>query len=202
MRTTKARTKSAKISAKRGRPRIQGVERRPNGRIIRRDDPPNKIALEARARMLQIPVEAANNPEAGTWLGVLHLNYRQWVKSGNPDLPQPEMSLPYEAFEALVYTQEAYNDYLKAIGAKGAYYEPITGSGDEEAHVRWTIRAKEKWKGITDAIREAQNTVYRASNLWAALDYVVLREMAMPHMIHDVKCLGNCLARYFERGRK
>lgn len=202
MRATKARTKSARISAKRGRPRVQGVEREPSGRISRKHEAPNKLALEARARRLQISIEAAKSQEAGTWLGVLHLTYRQWVKSGNPDLPQPEMSLPTEAYEALVFTQEAHNDYLKAIGAKGAYYEPITGSGDEEAHVRWTIRAKEKWKGITDAIHEAQNTVYRTSNLWAALDYVVLREMAMPHMIHDVKCLGNCLARHFEKGRK
>lgn len=151
--------------------------------------------------MLKIPVEAANNPEAGTWLGRLHMQYKAWRQHGTSDVPQPAMSLSTEAYEALQKAQEAHNDYLKAIGAPGAYYEPISGSGDEEAHIKWRKHAIERWTKIVDAIQEEYFEVYRTTDLGAALT-AVLQEQEAPHLINDIRCLGNCLARYFERGRK
>ena len=157
--------------------------------------------MEARARRMQISIEDAKSQEAGSWLGVLHLSYLSWSKREKcKDKPQPELSLPTGAYHALLFAQEAHNDYLKAIGAPGAYYEPSFGSSaDDEAHAAWCDHAKKKWASIQAAIHEAQMHD-RTSNLWAALDYVVLREMAMPHMMASVRSLGNCLSRHFQKG--
>lgn len=149
---------------------------------------------------MNISIADAQSQEAGSWLGILHLAYLAWDKSRKyNDVQQPSLSLPTGSYHALLSAQQAYNDYLKAISAPGAYYEPIFGAqGDEEAHANWCNHARKKWKTIQDAIHEAQEQD-RTSNLWAALDYVVLREMEAPHMIASVRSLGNCLSRHFQK---
>jgi len=198
-----ARTKAARISAKRGRKKVVNVEREPNGRISRSKEPPSKLALEARARMMQISIEAAKDQKAGTYLGLLHMAYLAWEKSRkskNPEALQPEQSLSTAQYHALLSAKEMHNDYLKAIGAPGAHYDPYFGDGgDPDAHARWCAKAKEKWEKVKATVREAQFED-RTSNLWAALDYCVIQEQSMPHMILSLKSLGNVLARSFQRG--
>lgn len=194
----KARSKAAKINAKRGRRRVEGVEREPNGRISRAKEPPSKLALEARARMLQISIEEAKDQKAGTYLGRLHMAYTRWEKSEKCKINgknQPEQSLSTAQYYALLSAKEARNDFLKAVGAPGAEYDQHLGSaGDDEAHEKWAIGAKKRWQSMQRAIYRAQEEE-RIRNLWAALDLCVFQEQYLPHMIAELRCLGNALVR-------
>lgn len=194
----KARTKAAKINAKRGRRRIEGVAREPNGRISRSKEPASKLALEARARMLQISIEEAKDQKAGTFLGRLHMAYLKWEKHEKCKIngkKQPEQSLSTAQYYALLSAKEAHNDYLIAIGAPGAEYEPHLGSGgEEESAEKWAVTAKKRWQSMQRAIYRAQEEE-RTRNLWAALDLCVFQEQYLPHMIADLRVLGNALSR-------
>lgn len=205
---TMARTRGAKLAVKRGRPRKEGVSREPSGRISRRDEAPARTALEARARMFGISQEDAMNQEAGTFMGRLHMAYVAWAKveKSKPDgKKQPEQSLSTAQYHALLSCQQAHNDFLCATGAPGAQYDRHLGSdGDPDAHARWCIAAKERWHGkdmkggIRGVIYQAQEQERRL-NLWAALDYCVFQEQYIPHMVPELRTLGNALARHFKR---
>lgn len=197
----KAKTKGQR---KRGRPPKQGVARTDSGRISRAKEPINKLALEARMRMHKISKEDAGSQEAGSPMGRMHMAYMKWrkeIKGGkNIDRPQPELSLSTAQYYGLLQYQELHNDYLKAIGAPGAHYDPYLGnSGDERAHEEWTRSVKERHAAARAAIQEAQN-YERSHNLWAALDLCVLREQDLPHMVGTLRTLGNVLAKHFRWG--
>lgn len=205
----KAATKAAKRRAKRGRPKVEGVAREPNGRISRSQEPASKLALEARARMFRISVEEAKDQQAGTFLGRLHMAYVRWEKSQKSKKsgePQPDESLSTGQYHALLSCQRAHNDFLKATGAPGAQYDPhIGGDGDPDAHAAWCANARDRWlgkdgrgglKGLIYAAQEQE----RALNLWAALDLCVIQEQHLPHMVPALRTLGNALARHFRRG--
>ena len=200
-------TKGAKLAAKRGRRRIEGVKREPNGRISRTEHPANQIGIEARARMFKISVEQARDQQAGTFLGRLHMAYIEWQKlekSKSDGKPQPEMSLTTGQYHALLSCKEAHNDFLKATGAPGAHYESVLGRADDpDAHGRWCKNARKRWMGdngkggIKGAIYQAQEHE-RALNLWAALDWCVIQEQYFPHMVPELRVLGNTLQRHFK----
>jgi len=198
----KARSAAAKRKSKRGRPLAINVEREPSGRISRTREAPNKMALEARARMLQITIDEAKNQQAGTFLGRLHMAYANWQKSekSNPvGKPQPAESLSTAQYHALLTAEEAHNDFLKAVGAPGAHYDGHRGtSGDDEAHAKWCYRAKVRWGSMRHAIHDAQG-VERQMNLWAALDLCVFQGQWHTHMIPALRVLGNTLARHHSR---
>src|SRR5690554_5630163 len=79
----KARTKAAKIQAKRGkpgRPRRKGAVREPNGRISRsgiRHEPADKTAIEARMRHMGLSRDQAQDQKAATYIGYLNLVGRE-----------------------------------------------------------------------------------------------------------------------------
>lgn len=204
----KAATRAVKLKRKRGRPKIEGVEREPNGRISRTKEAPSKLALEARARMFKISVEDAKDQQAGTFLGRLHMAYIGWEKREKykrEKAPQPEQSLSTRQYHALLSCKQAHNDFLCAVGAPGAQYDRHLGSdGNEETHAEWCRNAKERWigadqkGGIRQAIYEAQEQE-RQLNLWAALDLCVFQEQYLPHMVPTLRTLGNTLARHFRQ---
>jgi hypothetical protein len=74
-------TKSLNVKkrrAQRGRPRLEDIEREPNGRGQRGRNPrkhedPRKVVLEARQRIYGLPAEDAGQPLAGSALGRLRL---------------------------------------------------------------------------------------------------------------------------------
>jgi len=207
----KAATRAIKLKRKRGRPKIEGVAREPNGRVSRAYEPPSKLALEARARMFKISVEQAKDQQAGTFLGRLHMAYVEWEKSEKykkEKAPQPEQSLSTRQYHALISCKTAHNDFLCATGAPGAQYDYHLGSdGNPDAHAEWCKTAKERWLGgdpndmrggIRGAIYAAQEQE-RGLNLWAALDLCVFQEQHLPYMVPTLRTLGNALARHFKQ---
>lgn len=204
----KAKSAAAKLKAKRGRPRIEGVTREPNGRISRTHEPASKLALEARARMFRIPIEDAKDQQAGTFLGRLHMAFIRWEKfekSKSKGTLQPEQSVSTRQYHALLSCQQAHNDFLKATGAPGAEYEHHLGSdGDPDVHAKWARSAKERWlgkdgKGGIRGIIYAAQEQERALNLWAAFDLCVRQDHDLQHMVPAIRTLGNSLAQHFNR---
>lgn len=185
------------LKRKRGRPKVENVIREANGRISRREDPPSKLALEVRARMHRISLDEAMDQKAGDWLGRLHMAYEVWRKKDRvDDKPQPPQSISTSQYYALLSYQTLHNDHLKAVGAPGAYFEGIgTGTADEDATAKWARNVKARYGSARKAIQDRQN--HYPGNLWAALDYCVLQGQQMPHMVGDLRTLGNTLSNHF-----
>ncbi|MBB4077231.1 hypothetical protein GGR08_001559 [Bartonella fuyuanensis] len=69
-----------KKHAKRGRPRIKGCNREPNGRISRAKTPHesiNKLAIEMRAKRFGLTIEEAKNPLSGLYWAALFARRNQ-----------------------------------------------------------------------------------------------------------------------------
>lgn len=196
------RTKSQRVK-KVGRPKLKGVNRTPSGQISREKEPANKLALEVRARMTQLCIDRAKDQQAGTWLGRLHMAYQDWLKAKgkNPDAKRPEASISTAQYYGLLNIQAMHNDWLKATGNPGAFYEArgsVSTPVLDADRARWERKAKARWQALRDQIQAEQNG--SPGNLWAALDLCVLQEQAMPHMIGEIRVLGNIINRIDGRG--
>ncbi|WP_375610941.1 MULTISPECIES: hypothetical protein [unclassified Bartonella] len=109
-----------KKRTKRGRPRIKGCIREPNGRISRAKtphEPMDKLAIEMRAKRFGLTIEEAKNPLSGTYIGRLYL--------------QGEIN--QDQYDAAQKYLEVKNNYLCAKGLPNAIYDNFTPSSNEEA---------------------------------------------------------------------
>jgi len=185
----KARTKAAKLKAKRGRPMIEGVAREPSGRISRAA-PADVVALDARRRHLGLTKEQAKDQKAGSFIGYLNL-------IGHVD------GLSDHQYEAATNYNGLHNAYLRAIGAPGRVIDGDAGTPAPEvtnAYIDWVIDTKEVYADCRKAIQEAQDE-NRHANLWAALDLIIIQDQHLPHMIGDLRLLTNALVRFFRVAR-
>lgn len=185
--TTKARTKGQKKRGRRGRPRVEGVSREPNGRISRAKEPADVVALEARRRHLGLPKDKLRDQRAGSYIGYLNI-------LGNRDGLSDDQ---YEAAQNFLSLREAY---LRAIKAPGRVIDGDSGTSTEEiteAYEQWAKDTREAYESCRRAVQEAQNES-REENLWAALDLVIIRDQRLPHMVGATRILCNALARFFK----
>lgn len=186
----KARTKAAKLKAKRGRPKMEGVAREPNGRISRSGighGPADVVALDARMRHTGLPADKARDQKAATFIGYLNLI-------------GPRDGLSDDQYEGATSFLSLRNGYLRAIKAPNAMVDNQVsgGAGDEisDAYAEWVANTKERYHECRKAIQEAQNE-NRHANLWAALDLIIIQDQAVHHMIGDLRVVCNSLARFF-----
>lgn len=181
-----ARTKSAKLQAKRGRGRPKkNVDRRePNGRASRSRDP-RITALEARMKIFGITREQAMDQKAATNLGRLAM-------MGRAD------GLSQDQYEAALRYLDLRNDYSKSILSPGAHFDSngAVDSSDPDAYADWCNRVKTSYENAREAIQEAQNE-HRTENLWAALQYVIVEDQMMQHLLGSARLVCNVLHRHF-----
>ncbi|MBZ9807679.1 hypothetical protein [Mesorhizobium sp. ESP-6-2] len=187
----KAATKAAKLRAKRerGRPRAEGP-REPSGRVSRSgidSEAPDKTAISVRVRMMGITEDQAKDQKAGSFIGYLNMI---GPRDGLSD-DQYEGALEYLRFRERL---------LRAIKSPAAIYDPeARGSGDgeiSEAYEKWCKSTVQEWTALKQAIQGEQN--YCRGNLWAALQYVVIEDKPMHHMIGETRLLCNVFARHFK----
>ncbi|GAA5108751.1 hypothetical protein [Bartonella jaculi] len=174
-----------KKRAKRGRPRINRCVREPNGRISRAKtphEPMDKLAIEMRAKRFCLTIEDAKNPLAGTYVGRLCL---QGV-------------LTQDQYDAAQKYIEVKNNYLCAKGLPNAVYDDFTPSSNEEAQKRWIERATHCYEETKEAIKEAQH-LYRQYNLYAAIQYLVIENKTLPHLVNSLRVALNALHKHFSR---
>lgn len=185
----KARTKAERLRRKKGRKKIEGVAREPNGRISRSGidhGPADIVALEARQRHLGLTREQAKDQKAGTYIGYLNILGR---RDGLSD----------DQYDAAVEFQSLYLAYQRAIQSPGRLLDGEAGIASSEvtdAYEEWVKRTRKAYQECRDAIQEAQFE-HRHCNLWAALDLCVIQGHHMPHMLGDLRILCNALARHF-----
>lgn len=143
-----------------------------------------KTALAARAKHLQLSIEQAKDPLNLTWIGRL----RGYGVDGN--------GLSNDQYNAAQSFLKIMNDYKKSILSPDAFYEEIETSGDPEAHARFCQHAKEKYNAALKAVQEAQFED-KTENLYAALEYVVVRDYELPHLLYATRIVLNVLHRHF-----
>ena len=177
--------------------------REPNGRLSRAKKPTgdkpvqeaaDKSPLELRAKVFGLSQAEAKDQKAGSFIGRLRLARQRNERS-------PE-GISEDQYEAGLRYLELRNLFHKQIGAEQAIYERGTFSGvmatEEDRAARWaTIRMK--WLQATDAIQQSQNAT--RGNLFAALDYCVIRDESHTHMIGDLRQALNALHGYFAKGK-
>ncbi|WP_375631771.1 MULTISPECIES: hypothetical protein [unclassified Bartonella] len=174
-----------KKRAKRGRPRIKGCIREPNGRISRAKtphEPMDKLAIEMRAKRFGLTIEEAKSPLSGTYIGRLYLQ-------GEINQDQYDDAQKY---------LEVKNNYLCAKGLPNAIYDNFTPSSNEEAQKRWIERATHCYEETKEIIKETQH-LYRQYNLYAALQYLVIEDQSLTHLVNSLRIVLNALHKHFSR---
>lgn len=191
------------ILGRRG-PKKQDGAREPNGQLSRREEEVSKRisaqikdlereerdmmapAVDARTRVWGIPISAAVQPMAATYVGRLCLQ---------KDINRTQ----YDA--AMLYAEQA-RDYRIAMRAPP---EPDAvnlnrtqgGSGDYE-NVKRTQRAYSEYelamKALVTANMEPSN---RGCNLIGALDATVIRDVTLDHLKNDMRAALNVLVRHY-----
>ncbi|WP_254473243.1 hypothetical protein [Bartonella sp. B1098] len=172
-----------KANKKRGRPKITGQTREANGRISRAKEPReaiDKLAIEMRAKRFGLSLHEAKNPLAGSYIGRLCL---QGV-------------LTQEQYDTAQQYLQIRNNYLCAKGFPSAIYDEMPSSSDEAARDKWVKFATEQFLNTQEAIKEAQH-LYRQYNIYAALQYLVIEDQELPHLVSSLKIALNVLQKHF-----
>ncbi|USP02843.1 hypothetical protein [Bartonella taylorii] len=150
-----------------------------------RQDPVNQLAIEMRAKRFGLTIEEAKNPLAGTYVGRLCL---QGV-------------LTQDQYDAAQKYLEVKNDYLCAKGLPSAVYDEIPSSSDDKAREKWVEFATEQFSNMQEVIKETQH-LYRQYNLYAAIQYIVIEDQTLPHLVNSLRVALNALHKYFDRKTK
>jgi|GEM_PF-564421 len=178
--------KAGEKRARRGRPRLDGKLREPNGRISRALNPPALLALQARAFHSGLSLEQAKDPRAETYLGRLAI-------FGRSD------GLSKDQYEAGQKFLQLRNDYRRSMLSPGAYYEATgmrLGEDNMAEYEAWAARVKKRYAQMLKAVQEAQIDNGR-ENLYAALQYVIIDGLELPYLLGAVRLVLNVLHRYF-----
>ncbi len=182
--------KFMKIRKKRGRPRITGKLREPNGRISRAQKPHTpspQQTIEMRAKHFGLTIEEAKNPLVGTYIGRLCLlGYKQEISS-----------ISKEQYDTAQRYLQIRNDYLCAKGLPNGYYDDFTHASDEKAQKQWIQKATDRYENMKEVIKETQH-LYRQHDFHAALQYLVVEDQPLPYLVCSLRIILNALHKYFE----
>lgn len=177
-----------KLKKRRGRPRIEGRLREPNGRLSRAQNPAALLAIQARAFHTGLSLEQAKDPRAATYLGRLAIFGRGDGLSADQ----------YEAAQSFLALR---NDYRRSLLSPGAYYEATgirLGEDNMAEYAAWVKRVKKRYAQALKAIQEAQLDNGH-ENIYAALQYVIIDGQELPYMLGAVRLALNALHRHFSR---
>lgn len=184
---TKAKSKNQKRRFnKRGRPRIEGRLREPNGRISRAKEPAQKVALEARARHYGLTPAQALDQRAQSQIG------RLAMLGASDGLSRDQ----YEAGERFL---EIRNDYRKSLLSPGAFYDEAGPQYDyinPEGYDDWALSTARRYSAALKAIQDAQRDNPQ-ENLYDALQSIVIDDLEKPYLIGSLRLALNTLHRHF-----
>ncbi|WP_083868466.1 hypothetical protein [Bartonella queenslandensis] len=186
---TKACSKAAKLRAKRKKRRIKLEDnRRQQGeQSSRAKGSSDKIALEARARLMGLSLEQARDPRSATNLGrLVLLNEKEPGKGITPD-----------QYDAIVKYLHVVNEYKQALLSPGAEWEKgVILLNDNGGYEKWYQRAVQRYDDVNKALVEGQRDNPHA-NFEIIIKHVILRDIAMSHYMVDLRLLCDILYRHF-----
>lgn len=172
---------------RRGRKRKPGVPRTPSGQISRAQRAQIDEAAEARAvriRMFGLSEVDARDQKAATYIGRLCL-------AGRKNTTDSITETQYEAAQRYL---NAYIAFQRAVGSPDSLREGRGGGTtiEDDAYNHRCQAAVALWERLQACIYREQE-IHRHANMWAALDYLVLRDQAFPHMLGDLRLALNAV---------
>ncbi len=183
--------KFMKIGKKRGRPKITGKLREPNGRISRAKGLRKSAlqsAIEMRAKHFGLSLNEAKNPLVGSYIGRLCLLGYKEDSSG----------ISREQYDTAQQYLQIRNDYLCAKGLPNGYYDGFKHSAsDEKAKKQWIERVTQHYEEMQEAIKEAQY-LHRQHNFHAALQYLVIEDQPLPTLVGSLRIILDALYKHFD----
>ena len=141
--------------------------------------------IAARHRLHGVPFLTARDQLAGSVIGRLVM--------------ARELA-PAQGDAAIKYAEDVDN-YRQAMGAQRQpaaidlnRIAGATAAGPD--HVAFVIRAKRRYLAMTRAVQEVSNQ-HRGANLFAALDYFIIRDEFHAHMLGDLRLGLNALTHHY-----
>ena len=171
-----------------GRKRNINVKRTPSGRASRAGAvPANMEAILLRMKMFGLSEKDARDQKAATFIGRMNLTDKKALIS----------IAQYDA--AIAYLQLG-DRYMRAISAPDASKQSggATAGMSSDDHAAWCQNAKAKYDAAQAAVMLEQGLhENRGANMFAALDYIVVRDEQHWHMVGDCRLALNALAHHF-----
>lgn len=171
-----------------GRKRNVNVKRTPSGRASRAGAvPANMEAILLRMKMFGLSEKDARDQKAATFVGRMNLMDKKALIS----------DAQYDAAQTYL---ELRNKYMRAISAPDASKQSggATAGMTSEEHTSWCQSQRAKYDAAIEAVRAEQGLhENRGANMYAALDYIVVRDEQHWHMVGDVRLALNALAHHF-----
>ncbi len=90
------------------------------------------------------------------------------------------------------------NNYLCAKGLPNAIYDEMPTTSDNGAREKWVQKATQRLLAVKDVVQEAQ-CLHRQYNLHAALQYLVIEDQSLPHLVLSLRIALNALYKHFSR---
>lgn len=146
-----------------------------------------RVAREARERIFGVKEEASGTELAGTVCGRLLLS----------------QEISRQQMDAAVAFAATYAAYQRAIDSprppKAVEIGAPTGRGAlMDVTPEQAKRAAQQWEAAKSVIRDANcEPANRGSQLYAACDYLVLRDEFHEHMVGDLRIALNALSRHY-----
>ena len=174
--------------AKTGRPRKSNVKRTKSGRASRAGAvPANMEAILTRMRIFGLSEQDARDQKAATFVGRMNLMDKKALISD-------------AQYDAAIAYLDLRDKYLRAIGAPDASKQSggATAGMSTDQHSSWCATQKAKFDGAVEAVRFEQGLhENRGANMYAALDYIVVRDEQHWHLVGDCRLALNALAHHF-----
>lgn len=143
------------------------------------------VAVEARQRVHGVDAGNVRDQMAGSFIGRLCMS----------------RTITRQQYEAAMLWLEDATNYAIAVHAPRApgaidLNRTQGGSGDYE-NVARTLHIKAKYEAALSAVQGLQIELRGTANLYAALDYLVRRDLELQHMVGDLRLVANCLAKHY-----
>ncbi|MCZ2159282.1 hypothetical protein NPX99_08545, partial [Bartonella sp. 220] len=106
--------------------------------------------------------------------------------------------LTQEQYDAAQKYLQIRNNYLCAKGLPSAIYDDVSTNTDPNSLEQWVEKATHHYQAVQDAIKEAQ-CLYRQYNLYAAIQYLVIEDQMLPHLVSSLRIALNALQKYFSK---
>lgn len=174
-----------------GRKRKSGVKREPNGkpsregRRVSAEQEAMSVAREYRERVLGVKPGELLNQMAGSFAGRLCLSREISVAQ-------------YDA--AMTFFEDHRNNAM-AIRAprdpSGMDFNRVQGGSGDAENVEFYRRATTRWRAACDAVQERQNEIRAAGALYAALQYCVIEDKELHHLVGWMREGLNALVRHY-----
>lgn len=174
-----------------GRPRKSTVKRTRSGRISRAASAyqENVEPIETRMRMFGLSEKDARDQKAATYVGRLCLVGRKATTDG----------ITEAQYEAASEYLAAYGNFQKAVKSPNAL-RTGSGGGDQGESADYENRCH-RWVAKFEAMRAAvayEQAFHenRGANMFAAIDYLLVRDEMHPHMIGDLRLALNAVGHH------